>query len=62
MKVKLKKGCEEEIMDMLLLYKLLKNERNNFNHMSERKNRADQETLGRVINLFIKVGKEVYQA
>lgn len=58
MKVKLKKGCEEEIMDMLLLYKLLKNERNNFNHMSERKNRADQETLGRVI----KVGKEVYQA
>lgn len=58
--VELKDSKEEEIMDMLLLYKLLKTERNNFNHMSESKPRADQETLGKAIKLFIKVGRNVY--
>ena len=62
LKIVFKENMEDQIMDMILLYKLLKRERNNFNHMSEKKDRADQETLGRVINLFIKVGKEVYQA
>lgn len=51
----------EDIMDMILLYKLLKNERNNFNHMSEKSARADQKTLGDAIHMFIKVGRKVYE-
>ncbi len=51
-----------QVMDMILLYKLLKNERNNFNHMAETGTRADQETLGRVIKLFIDLGNEVYKS
>ena len=51
-----------QVMDMILLYKLLKNERNNFNHMEETGTRADQETLGRVIKLFIDLGNEVYKS
>lgn len=50
-----------QVMDMILLYKLLKNERNNFNHMAETGTRADQETLGKVIKLFIDLGNEVYR-
>lgn len=53
---------KEKVLDMLLMYGLLKNERNNFNHMSENKPRADQETLGKAIKLFIKLGREVYEA
>ena len=49
------------IMDLILLYKLLKNERNNFNHMSEKSARADQKTLGDAIHLFIEVGRKVYE-
>ena len=52
----------EKVLDMLLLYKLLKNERNNFNHMVANKPRADQETLGKAIKLFINLGREVYEA
>ena len=47
-------------MDMILLYKLLKNERNKFNHMSDKNDRADQLLLGKVIRLFIECGREVY--
>lgn len=48
-------------MDMLLLYKLLKNERNNFNHMSDSSLRADQNTLGQAIRMFIECGRKVYE-
>lgn len=51
---------EEKVLNLVLLYKLLKKERNNFNHMSENNLRADQETLGKAIKLFIKIGREVY--
>ena len=50
-----------QVMDMILLYKLLKQERNNFNHMAETGARADQGTLGKVIRLFIEVGNKVYK-
>ena len=50
----------DTVMDMILLYKLLKNERNKFNHMSDKNDRADQETLGKVIRLFIECGREIY--
>lgn len=49
-----------DTMNMLLLYKLLKNERNNFNHMAEKSPRANQETLGKVIGKFIEYGNKVY--
>lgn len=51
----------DDIMDMLLLYKLLKNERNNFNHMSEDTVRPDQNTLGQAICMFIECGRKVYE-
>lgn len=51
----------DNIMDMLLLYKLLKNERNNFNHMSDSSLRADQNTLGQAIRMFIECGRKVYE-
>lgn len=51
----------DDIMDMLLLYKLLKNERNNFNHMSDSSLRADQNTLGQAIRMFIECGRKVYE-
>ena len=47
-------------MDMLLLYKLLKNERNDFNHMLEKNTKADKQTLGQAIQLFIEYGRKVY--
>ena len=47
------------VMELILLYKLLKNERNKFNHMAPNKERADQELLGKVIKLFIEVGRSV---
>lgn len=61
MNISIKKGIDADtVMDMILLYKLLKNERNKFNHMSDKNDRADQETLGKVIRLFIECGREVY--
>ena len=60
MDIEIQAESEEKALDLFLLYKLLKNERNNFNHMSENKPRADQETLGKAIKLFIKIGREVY--
>ena len=61
MNVSIKKGVNvNSVMNMILLYKLLKNERNKFNHMSEKDVRADQETLGKVIRLFIECGRKVY--
>ena len=55
--------CKEKnsVMDMLLLYKLLKAERNNFNHMSESAVRADRDYLGKAIDTFLKIGKQVYE-
>lgn len=50
----------DDIMDMLLLYKLLKNERNDFNHMLEKNTKADKQTLGQAIQLFIEYGRKVY--
>lgn len=59
--ISIKNGVNADtVMDMILLYKLLKNERNKFNHMSDKNDRADQETLGKVIRLFIECGREVY--
>ena len=49
------------VMRMLLLYKILKNERNNFNHMSESGMRANKEELGDAIQKFVSTGKGVYQ-
>lgn len=61
MDVAIKKGVNADtVMDMILLYKLLKNERNKFNHMSDKNDRADQLLLGKVIRLFIECGREVY--
>lgn len=48
------------VMRLFLLYKLLKNERNKFNHMAENDVRADKAHLGEAINLFIKTGEAVY--
>ena len=50
----------DDIMDMLLLYKLLKNERNDFNHMLEKNTKSDKQTLGQAIQLFIEYGRKVY--
>ena len=58
--IKIKKGTYDDVMNLFLLYKLLKNERNNFNHMSSDENRADFDTLGKVINKFIEIGRKVY--
>lgn len=52
---------KEDIMRLLLLYKLLKNERNNINHMSEIKVRASQEDLCNAIEMFIELGRKVYE-
>lgn len=49
----------EHAMYLILLYKLLKNERNKFNHMAKKDERVDQNVLGRVIRLFIEVGRSV---
>lgn len=59
--ISIKNGTNADtVMDMILLYKLLKNERNKFNHMSDKNDRADQLLLGKVIRLFIECGREVY--
>ena len=59
--ISIKNGINADtVMDMILLYKLLKNERNKFNHMSDKNDRADQLLLGKVIRLFIECGREVY--
>lgn len=59
--ISIKNGVNADtVMDMILLYKLLKNERNKFNHMSDKNDRADQLLLGKVIRLFIECGREVY--
>lgn len=50
----------DNIMNLLCLYNLLKNERNNFNHMSDKNEKADYKTLGKVIEQFISKGREVY--
>ena len=52
---------KEKVMKMILLYKILKNERNNFNHMSENGKRASKEKLKKAIGIFIETGREVYQ-
>ena len=48
-------------MDLLLLYRLLKTERNKINHMSSTADRADQATLDRVLKMFVDVGRQAYQ-
>lgn len=50
----------DDVINLLLLYKLLKRERNNFNHMSDSTCRADQETLGKTIRKFIELGRKIY--
>ena len=52
---------KQRVMELLLLYKMLKNERNNFNHMSYKAVRANREQLGNAIRVFITTGKEVYE-
>lgn len=52
---------KDQVMDMLLLYKLLKSERNKFNHMPENTVRADRKHLGNAIDTFIKIGRCVYE-
>lgn len=49
------------VMNMILLYKLLKAERNNFNHMSEEGVRASREQLGETISIFLATGRRVYE-
>lgn len=53
---------EEEatrIRCFVLLYYLLKNERNKYNHMIQNKVRADQETLGKVLKMFLDIAKSL---
>lgn len=53
---------EEEatrIRCFVLLYYLLKNERNKYNHMIQNKVRADQETLGKVLKMFLDIAKRL---
>lgn len=52
---------QNKVMDMLLLYKILKKERNNFNHMLENDVRATKAELGEVIRMFIEKGRYVYE-
>ena len=54
-------GNYDDTMNLLLLYKLLKNERNGFNHMASDETRADYTTLGNAIEKFIEVGRKVYE-
>ena len=77
LKVKFDKNVNrEKLWDMIFMYKLLKQERNNFNHMvMNSKNKVDlntkskiiswktdQKTLSKAIELFIDLNKEVYKA
>lgn len=55
------KACYADLMDMLLLYKLLKKERNNFNHMSNDDIRASFGQIQAAIRLFIKKVRKVYK-
>ena len=53
---------EEEatrIRCFVLLYYLLKNERNKYNHMIQNKVRADQETLGKVLKMYLDIAKSL---
>ena len=53
---------EEEatrIRCFVLLYYLLKNERNKYNHMIQDKVRTDQETLGKVLKMFLDIAKSL---
>ena len=50
----------DEFMDLLLLYRMLKGERNKFNHMSKDEPRASKEKLGAVIKKLIETGRIVY--
>ena len=52
---------KEKVADLLLLYRLLKRERNKINHMSSTADRADQATLDRVLKMFVDVGRQAYQ-
>ena len=52
---------KEKVVDLLLLYRLLKTERNKINHMSSTADRADQATLDRVLKMFVDVGRQAYQ-
>ena len=61
MKVEIHCTNRMDVMKLLFLYKLLKNERNNFNHMSENIVRSDMFHLGKTIEAFIGVGRKVYE-
>lgn len=61
MKIIILRENQNRVIDLLLLYKLLKSERNNFNHMSEDNVRASREKLGGTIRIFIKMGRRVYE-
>lgn len=61
MKIIILRENQNRVIDLLLLYKLLKSERNNFNHMSEDNVRASREKLGETIRIFIKMGRRVYE-
>lgn len=61
MKVTILRENQNRVIDLLLLYKLLKAERNNFNHMAEDNVRASREKLGETIRTFIKIGRRVYE-
>lgn len=57
-------NCEGEeeatrIRCFVLLYYLLKNERNKYNHMIQDKVRTDQETLGKVLKMFLDIAKSL---
>lgn len=61
MKLTILRKNQDQVIDLLLLYKLLKSERNNFNHMSESNVRASREKLGETIHVFLKIGRSVYE-
>lgn len=53
----------DSLRKFLFLFTILKNERNNFNHMSDKsKDRAVKQELDFIISLFIEWGKKLYKA
>ena len=58
----IKSACtsQDELHMFLYLYKLLKNERNLFNHFSDKYKRAEKNDIIMAIELFLKLGKKLY--
>lgn len=50
---------KDQFIDALFLYKLLKEERNRFNHMGENEKRASENQIKDAVSLFVSLGREL---